>query len=150
MTNNSGDSPPLWPQAHIIPNSRNTRALTINWVFGLLRYLVMKPVHRFSLPISHHSPRIWNFPQIGQDRRRVTSRCGQPISGLFMSLWSMFLPPLTLVKLLVLVDWTLPHRSLGNVALMSQNATADVAHIDRPFLVVSVWNCVSTVALVGH
>jgi hypothetical protein len=147
---NSGDSPSLRSQAHSVPNSRNLRVISIKWVFGLLRYLVTKLVHRSSSLISRHNPRIPIFPQFDQPRCRETPRHGQPISGPFVSLWPMFLPPLTLVKLSVSGNWMPPHRILGNVALMSRNAAADIAHVDRPFLVVSVQNWASTIALVGH
>jgi hypothetical protein len=41
-------------------------------------------------------------------------------------------------------------HSLENIVLLSENAAMDIAHIDRPFLVVSVKICMSTIALVDH
>jgi hypothetical protein len=106
--------------------------------------------HSSSLPIIHHSSRIPVFPQIGQEHRRVTSCRGQPSRGPFMFLCFRFLPPFILVKLSVSADWVLPHHSLENVVLLSGNAAADIAHVNRPFLVVSVHVCASTLTLVGH
>jgi hypothetical protein len=78
------------------------------------------------------------------------SHHGQPSTGPFMSLWSTFLHSLTLVKLSVSADWTLPRHSLENVALLCRNTAADIAHFDRPFLVVSVQICASTIAPILH
>jgi hypothetical protein len=138
------------PQDHLILNSRSTRVVPINWRPSLLRLLVTHPAHHSSLPIIRHSPWIPVFPQIGHPRRHVTSRRGQPSTGPFTSLYSVFLHPLTLVKLLVSADWTLLRYSLGNVAILFGNAAADIAHVNLLFQEVSVWVCASTMTLVSH
>jgi hypothetical protein len=72
----SGDSPSFRPHDHLIPNSWSTRVVTINWRMSLLCLLVTHPEHHSSLPITHYSSRISNFPQISHPRRRETPRHG--------------------------------------------------------------------------
>jgi hypothetical protein len=149
LTSPSATAVALRPWDHLIPNSRSTHVVTINWRPSLLHHLFACLVHHSSPQSLHRSPRNWIFAQISHSRRYVTSRRGQASTGPFTFVWSAFLYPLTLVKLSVSADWTLPRYSLGNVVVLSANAAVDIAHVDRSFQVVSVWVCASTMTLVS-
>jgi hypothetical protein len=67
--------------------------------------------------ISHHSRRIWVFPQIGRLRRRESPHRGQSLSGPSSSFLSLFRHPHSFVMLLGSTNWARLRWTIRNTSV---------------------------------